>query len=477
MSKSHHLSLSLHLPSSLPQAEPPQAESMFLSQIKSKRKTAVLADLRITNQMDTEYISSDDEESYYISSEVYGLQELPPMTWQEAMKEDKWKDSMRQEIKALKDNKVWIMVQLPHGRRTMKTKWAYKIKRNSGGEITKLKSRLNACGYSQKEGLDYESTYAPVGSKCLLRTLLAIATYRDYEIKQVDFDSAFLNGKLEHELYMDQPGGFHDGTSRVCKLEKSIYGLKQAASVWYKTLKDLLDKLQFEPSTKDSCLFLRKSGKTRGPEWIFVYVDDLLIIGERGSCAETSIELAKIFKTKDLGNAEFILGIKVTRSKAGMLLNQRAFAEALVDTNMDKALNRSSKSALPINQDSNPMDDEALTVPDSSTYRSIVGATGYLANTTRPDLSVAFSILGTYVCQPTNKSWRLAQCCLTYIHETLDLGLMFRTRDPKSSEVTKLENELKIYSDSDWAGNTGSVSTHRRSRSGTHVTLYGGTID
>ena len=150
-----------------------------------------------------------------------------------------------------------------------------------------------------------------------------------------------------------------------------------------------------------------------------------------------------------------------------MLLNQKAFAKALVESNMDKTLNRSSKSALTINQDSETNDDEELPTSVSSTYRSIIGAIGYLANTTRPDLLIVFSILGMYVCKPTNKSWRLAQYCLSYIKETLDLGLMFKTKDQRSSEVTKMESELK----------TESVSTHRNLRSGTHVTLYGGTID
>ena len=394
-----------------------------------------------------------------------------PSTGQEAIADKDWKQSMDQEIKSLTDNGTWTLEELPRGRKAMKTKWAYKIKRDSAGIQTKLKSRLNACGYSQVSGTDYDETYAPVGSKCLLRSFLAIAAYLDYEVQQIDFDSAFLNGKLDHELYMHQPGGYSDGTGRVCKLQKSIYGLKQAAIVWYDTLQKLLSENGYEPSTRESCLFLLKPGRT-GPAWIYVYVDDLLIIGPKGSCTQLAKNLSAKFKTKELGDAEFCLGIKITRNKKGILLTQKAFADAMVKDMMDVTIKaKRTYTAMPMNRVSEEADDDLL--DDPSRYRSLVGAIGYLANTTRPDLSVAFSALGSSMKSPTKKSWKLAQHCLGYIKETADIGLFYRVR-AKDEEMESFEDGLEIYSDSDWAG---SSNNNRRSRSGSHVLLFGGTID
>ena len=410
------------------QTQPPQVEPLSQNQTSfprtRKRKAAELADRRILDQ--TIQQDLDEEEEAWLkedidfkidaefAAELNTLEkEMLPSTWQEAMADEDWKQSMDQEIKSLTDNGTWTLEELPRGRKAMKTKWAYKIKRDSAGIQTKLKSRLNACGYSQVSGTDYDETYAPVGSKCLLRSLLAIAAYLDYEVQQIDFDSAFLNGKLDHELYMHQPGGYSDKTGRVCKLQKSIYGLKQAAIVWYDTLQELLSENGYEPSTRESCLFLLKPGRT-GTAWIYVYVDDLLIIGPKGSCTQLAKNLSAKFKTKELGEAEFCLGIKITRNKKGILLTQKAFADAMVKDMMDVTIKaKRTYTAIPMNRVSEEADDDLL--DDPSRYRSLVGAIGYLANTTRPDLSVAFSVLGSSMKSPTKKSWKLAQHCLGYI--------------------------------------------------------------
>ena len=165
------------------QTQPPQVEPLSQNQTSfprtRKRKAAELADRRILDQ--TIQQDLDEEEEAWLkedidfkidaefAAELNTLEkEMLPSTWQEAMADEDWKQSMDQEIKSLTDNGIWTLEELPRGRKAMKTKWAYKIKRDSAGIQTKLKSRLNACGYSQVSGTDYDETYAPVGSKCLL---------------------------------------------------------------------------------------------------------------------------------------------------------------------------------------------------------------------------------------------------------------------------------------------------------------------
>ncbi|KAK1682786.1 hypothetical protein QYE76_043634 [Lolium multiflorum] len=162
-------------------------------------------------------------------------------TYEEAMMSpdsNKWQEAMKSEMGSMYDNKVWTLVDLPDSRKAVENKWIFKRKTDADGNITVYKARLVAKGFRQIQGVDYDETFSPVAKLKSVRILLAIAAFFDYEIWQMDVKTAFLNGDIEEELYMVQPKGFVDpkNADKVCKLQRSIYGLKQASRSWNRRL-------------------------------------------------------------------------------------------------------------------------------------------------------------------------------------------------------------------------------------------------
>ena len=157
-----------------------------------------------------------------------------------------WKEAIRQEYEALRDHGVFELVDLPKGKKAISAKFVLKIKRGPSNEIERYKARYVARGFTQVEGVDFFETYSPVGSYATLRVLLAIAAKEGLMIKHVDIQCAFLNGKLEEEVYVKQPmPPYGDGTAKVWLLKKTLYGLKQAAREWHKALVEVLGSMGF----------------------------------------------------------------------------------------------------------------------------------------------------------------------------------------------------------------------------------------
>ncbi|GJV48244.1 retrotransposon protein, putative, ty1-copia subclass [Tanacetum coccineum] len=170
-----------------------------------------------------------------IEVEEHSLGDLyEPTNYKDAMldpESDKWLDAMNSEMQSMKDNQVWRLVDLPPNCKTVGSKWIFKKKTNMDGIVHTYKYRLIAKGYTQTYRIDYEETFSPVADIRAIRILIVIATFYDYEIWQMDVKTAFLNGYLDEDIYMVQPEGFVDPNHprKVCKLERSIYGLKQAS--------------------------------------------------------------------------------------------------------------------------------------------------------------------------------------------------------------------------------------------------------
>ena len=161
-----------------------------------------------------------------------GLTEDDPINFCQAMRSSnsqKWIDAMKDEMKSMNDNEVWDLVELPEGVKPIGFKWIFKTKKDSKGNIERYKARLVAKGFTQKEGIDYKETFSPVSSKDSFRTIMALVAHFDLELHQMDVKTVFLNGDIEETIYMVQPENFvlGDSKSMICKLKKSIYGLKQ----------------------------------------------------------------------------------------------------------------------------------------------------------------------------------------------------------------------------------------------------------
>nr|GFA09694.1 retrovirus-related Pol polyprotein from transposon TNT 1-94 [Tanacetum cinerariifolium] len=221
-----------------------------------------------------------------------------PKSFSQAAQNKNWKEAMKKEIHALEQNGTWTLENLPKGKKAIDSKWVYKIKFKPSGEVERYKARLVAKGFTQIEGVDYHETFAPVAKLVKVRTLLAISMKRGWEIRQLDVDNAFLHGDLEEEVYMKIPQGFSkENETRVCKLKKSIYGLKQASRNWYHKFTKSLMNLGYKQSRADHSLFIYKDADVYVAA--LIYVDDVILVGNNmKQIARTKSHLDKI-ETQD----------------------------------------------------------------------------------------------------------------------------------------------------------------------------------
>ena len=339
---------------------------------------------------------------------------------------------MDDEINSMHMNGVWDLVELPHGCKPVGCKWVFKTKRDSNGKVERYKARLVVKGYSQREGIDFKETFSPVSTKDSFRVIMAIVAHFDLELHQMDVKTAFLNGDLDEEVYMEQPTGFVEAGKEdlVCKLNKSIYGLKQASRQWYLKFDKIITQNGFKENTVDRCIYLRVSGSS----YIFLvlYVDDILLASnDPDLLIETKHMLSTHFDMKDLGEASYVLGIKILRDRAnGVLkLSQRAYIERILKRfNMQNCKStrapivkgdKFSKAQCPQNDDER---EEMRTIP----YSSVVGSLMYAQVCTRPDIAFVVGLLGRYLSNPGSQHWKAAKKVLRYLQGTKDLMLTYQ---------------------------------------------------
>jgi hypothetical protein len=190
---------------------------------------------------------------------------------------------MHEELENFEMNQVWELVDPPTGCMPIGTKWVWKNKEGEKGEVVRNKLRLVAQGFSQKEVIDCEETFAPVAHLEAIRILLAFSEAKGFKLHQMDVKSAFLNGVLEEEVYLRQPPGFESEKypHQVYKLRKALYGLKQAPRAWYGRLRGFLIERGIEMGKVDQTLFLLRQG--RDILIVQVYVDDIVFGGSSNS--------------------------------------------------------------------------------------------------------------------------------------------------------------------------------------------------
>ena len=244
---------------------------------------------------------------------------------------------MKSEMQSMYDNKVWTLVDPPEGVKTIGCKWVFKEKTDMDGKVNVFKARLVAKGFTQTHGVDYDETFSPVAMAKSIRILLAIASYYDYEIWQMDVKTAFLNRKLLKDVYMTQPEGFArpEDSGKVCKLQRSIYGLKQASRSWNQRFDEVIKEFGFIQNIDEPCVYKKVSGST--VVFLVLYVDDILLIGnDIPTLQSVKSWLGKSFSMKDLGEANYILGIRIYRDRSKRLIGLSQ------STYIDKMLHRFS---------------------------------------------------------------------------------------------------------------------------------------
>ncbi|CAJ2646289.1 unnamed protein product [Trifolium pratense] len=367
------------------------------------------------------------------------MTETEPTSYFEACKHEHWVKAMQSELQALEQNKTWTIVSLPTGVKPIGSKWVYKIKRKSDGSIERYKARLVAKGYNQVEGIDYFETFSPVAKMTTIRVVLAIASIRNWFVHQLDVNNAFLHGELCEDVYMQIPQGLEGfATDKVCKLTKSLYGLKQASRKWYEKLSQFLISHHFIQVPSDPTLFVKKTSDSFTA--LLVYVDDIVLTGD--SMAEiTNIknELHHTFGIKDLGILKFFLGLEVAHSTKGITLSQRQYCLDLLAETGDLGCKPSS---IPMDPSLKLHHDDSAPYTDITGYRTLVGKLLYLTNT-RPDIAFPVQQLCQFLDCPTQLHYKAAHKVLRYLKGCPGSGLYF----PRSSDT-----QLVGFTDADWGG-------------------------
>ena len=420
------------------------------------RKANVSSDFVYLNE--AEHIVGDDDD---------------PISFNQAVSSDRsnlWYAAMEEELHSMHKNDVWTLV--PNDQLVTKVigcKWVYKAKRDSQGQIDKHNARLVAKGFTQREGFDYNETFSPVSTKDSMRVILALTTHFDLELHQMDVKTAFLNGDLEEDIYMAQPPGFFERgkESLVCKLNKSIYGLKQASRQWNRKFDQVMTAAGFQENKMDECVYLKVSDS----RFIFLvlYVDDIMLASSDVSLLHaTKRMLTENFDVKDLGEAQFVLGIEIIRDRNRIVLglSQKQYIDRVIRRyNMEKCSSRE----MPIGKgdkmsaDQSPKNELEKEIMKDKSYASLVGSLMYAQVCTRPDLAFAVSVLGRFQSNPSTPHWIAAKKVLKYLKRTRDYMLTY-------SHVDNLQ--LVAYTDLDLAG----CVDDRKSTNGYIFLLAGGAV-
>ncbi len=262
-----------------------------------------------------EYADTATEESIVQHVAYNVCQVTEPRTMEEAVRSrqaKEWKKAADVEYRALIDNETWDLVKLPKGCKTIGSKWVFKLKHGKSGEIERFKCRLVAKGFAQKYGIDYDETFSPVVRFSSIRVLLAYAIQNDMEIHQMDVVTAFLNGNLDETIYMEQPDGYAvpGKENHVCKLKKSLYGLKQSPRCWNTVFQEYMHRTGFQQSPADACVYIQDAEEAIAI--VAVYVDDLIIMTKTtDEMTELKQNMVKRFKMKDMGELHYCLGINI----------------------------------------------------------------------------------------------------------------------------------------------------------------------
>jgi transposase InsO family protein len=365
-----------------------------------------------------------------------------PKSYEEAMDSPQrkhWKRAMDEEMASQREHKTWTEVprsSVPRGKRILPSRWVFKAKRDASGAIARYKARTVVKGFAQRPGSDFEETFAPVMAQRSLRALLSLAAARDLELRQADVVTAFLHAPVEEELYMELPPGYSK-PGMVAHLNKAVYGLRQGPRAWNKALDKALRSLEFRPSRVDPCIYVR------GTLILGIFVDDIVAVFAKQHESEWRSVFAALdrqFKLKDLGEAQHVLGWRVSRDrkKRMLFIDQAAYIRRVAKR---FGADRLRSPAIPMSKrPAAARDDEEAT---KRPYAELIGSLQYAATCTRPDVSFSVGALAQYTQKPTDAHWTAAMRVLRYLNGTADKRLVFGGGDSLSPCV---------FSDASWGG-------------------------
>ncbi|CAI7912092.1 unnamed protein product [Closterium sp. NIES-53] len=394
--------------------------------------------------------------------------DISTMTVKEALaswKGEAVKAAMEEEIHSLIGMGTWELVKCPRGVSIMQNRWVLTTKYHLDDTVEREKARLVVKGLTQVCGVDYDETYSPVSSYVTLRIFLSIVAVFDLNLMQLDMKNAFLQSKLDRVLYMYQPDYFDDGTGRVCKLLKSLYGLKQSPLLWYRALDGVLLGAGWMKSQVDKALYF-KAGNDGVTCWVLVYVDDLLAASRSPAMLkELKTLLEAAFELLEISPVVKYLGLEIVRNRPArkLWLHQQGYADKLRRRFIDEEQGgRLPKTPVSVDAYAKlTFDDKEAQKREEEEYRQRVGSLQFAATMTRPDIAFACSKLGSGLMVRSDQHWHEVDRCLAYLADTRGTALEFGCG---------LESlELIGYVDAD---NAGDKQDH--TSTGGYVFVYGG---
>ncbi|KAE8680841.1 pentatricopeptide repeat-containing protein [Hibiscus syriacus] len=376
-----------------------------------------------------------------------------PVTFHDAVtsqENDKWMAAMIEEMESLNHNRTWELVPLPEGKKQIGCKWVYKKKPaviEKGGRSSRLVWHTS------------------------IRAVLALVASWDLHLEQMDVKTAFLHGDLEEHIYMRQPEGFTQPGNEhlVCRLKKSLYGLKQSPRQWYKRFDSYMIKIGYNRCEYDCCVYV-KSLDDGSFIFLLLYVDEMLIAAKNmDDVIGLKTLLSQEFDMKDLGAAKKILGMEICRDRDSrkLRLSQRGYVEKMLERfamSSAKPVSTPLANHFKLSSEQCPKTDKEAEDMAKVPYSNAVGCLMYAMVCTRPDLAHAVSQVCKYMSKPGKQHWEAVKWIFRYLKGTVGHGIVFGSQR---------DNPLVVgYVDSDYAGDL----DNRRSTTGYVFTLGGGPI-
>lgn len=354
-----------------------------------------------------------------------------------------WSRAIEEELKAHEKNNTWQIIPRDRDRKTIDSKWVFKVIRGADGSVLRFKARLCARGFLQQKGVDFTETFSPVVRYDSLRVLLATVTQLDLEMIQFDVRTAFLYGELEEEVHIEVPVGLKVKASAsevVCRLYKSLYGLKQAPRCWNRTFCDFLEQFKFKATDADECIFF---GVYQGSAiYLALFVDDGLIACKSQEVLEIIIEKLENAFDITIGDCSSFAGLQLSRNRVerSMFLHQSAYIQRTLEK-----FHMSNAKAVSV-----PADPHVVLQPaelcaelHNVPYREAVGSLMFLATVSRPDIAYAVNTASKFLNRPGNIHWRAVKKIFAFLVGTKNVGIMYKSGGS--------EPELMGYSDADYA--------------------------
>ena len=374
-----------------------------------------------------------------------------------------WTAAQHTELTTLRSLNAYTETPLPPGRKLVGARWVYALKRDGNGNAITAKARYVAKGFTQRHGIDYMETHSSTPRAESLRLVWLLANQHGWPIDHIDFTAAYINAEIDTDIYCTPPPGFQrflpDGTPLVWKLNKSLYGLKQSGRNWSNELRNKLTSYGYKRLLSEPCAYIKVS--PAGLISLAInHVDDMSLTGDdTNTNADTKKHLSRDLPMKDMGAIQHFVGLRITRTATTLKVDQEAYINSIIADNYMDCSEAKLTPPLELHTLSPRPSEDPADPRLGNVYSSLLGAIGYAAVMTRPDISYHHSYLSRFSNNPGEEHMKQLKNLLRYLKATAARGLTFR----RSTETL----QLTCYADSDY----GSTVYDRRSICGFAVFL------